>query len=126
MKKFLLIAVALCLVQTSTYAIGSKSTMEKIMGSWIGEHIDSVVARWGYPTSEKKFSEHTLYVWDSGNTLVENLLGFGYIQRPSCTRTFEVDANKKIIKGTWEGIDCPATAITGKKWVNPDNNPWKK
>ena len=124
MKKILLIALALFLVQTSTFAIGAKSTMEKILGSWIGEHIDAVIDKWGYPTSEKKFAEHTLYVWDNGNVMVEDLLGISYTQRPACTRTFEVDLNNRIIKGTSEGVACPATYLTGKKWVNPRNNPW--
>ena len=54
MKKFLLIIMTLFLAQSSIYAIGAKSTMEKVMGSWIGEHIDSVINKWGYPTGEKK------------------------------------------------------------------------
>ena len=73
MKKFLLIILALFLVQTAAFAVGVQSTMEKIMGSWNGEHIDSVIDKWGYPTSEKKFREHSLYIWDSGNTLVEDI-----------------------------------------------------
>ena len=126
MKKILLIALMLFLTQTSSFAIGAKDTMGKIMNSWKGEHIDAVIAKWGYPTAEKKFTEHTLYVWDKGNVLIEDILGIGYIQRPSCTRTFEVDSNNKIIKGSWEGLECPGTYFTGKKWVNPDNNPWNK
>jgi hypothetical protein len=31
-----------------------------------------------------------------------------------------------IIKGSWEGVKCPATYLMGKKWVNPKNNPWDK
>ena len=126
MKKILLIVLALFIVQASSFAIGSKDTMGKIMSSWKGEHIDEVIAKWGYPTSEKKFTEHTLYVWDKGNVLIEDLFGIGYIQRPSCTRTFEVDSNNIIIKASWEGVECPATYFFGKKWVNPKNNPWEK
>ena len=62
MKKILLIILALLLVQTSSMAIGSRSTMEKIMGSWIGEHIDAVMNKWGYPTTEKN-SLNTLYMY---------------------------------------------------------------
>ena len=124
MKKILLIVLVLFLAQTSSFAIGAKSTMEKVIGSWKGEHIDSVIEKWGYPTSEKKFAERTLFVWDNGSVLVEDLLGISYTQRPSCTRTFEVDSNNIIIKGTWEGVACPITYHAGKKWVNPKNNPW--
>ena len=99
MKKILLIILALFLVQTSTYAVGAKNTMGKIMDSWNGEHINSVIDKWGYPTSEKKFAERSLYVWDQGNVLIEDILGIGYVQRPSCTRTFEVDSSNIIIKG---------------------------
>ena len=126
MKKFLLIVLALFLVQTSTFAVGAKNTMGKIMDSWKGEHIDSVIDKWGYPTSQKKIAERSLYVWDNGNVLVEDLLGIGYVQRPACTRTFEVDSNKIIIKGSWEGVACPIAYKTAKKWVNPRNNPWDK
>ena len=126
MKKILLIVLVLFLVQTSSFAIGAKDTMEKIMGSWNGEHIDSVIDKWGYPTTEKKIGEHTLYVWDKGNVLIEDPLGIGYVQKPSCTRIFEVDSNNIIIKGTWEGVACPITYHAGKKWVNPKNNPWDK
>ena len=124
MKKILLIVLALFLVQTSTFAVGAKNTMEKIIDSWKGEHIDSVIDKWGYPTSEKKLAERSLYVWDNGKVLIEDLLGIGYVERPSCTRTLEVDSNNIIIKGTWEGVACPITNRAGKKWVNPENNPW--
>ena len=124
MKKILLIILALFLVQTSTYAVGAKNAMGKIMDSWNGEHINSVIDKWGYPTSEKKFAERSSYVWDQGNVLIEDILGIGYVQRPSCTRTFEVDSNNIIIKGAWEGVACPITNRAGKKWVNPKNNPW--
>ena len=126
MKKFLLIVLALFLVQTSSFAIGVQSTMENIMGSWKGERIDSVIDKWGYPSSEKKIGAHSLYIWDSGNTLVEDIWGINYQQRPSCTRTFEVDSNNIVIKTSWEGVECPATYLMGKKWVNPRNNPWNK
>ena len=125
MKKILLIALMLFLTQTSSFAIGAQDTMGKIMNSWKGEHIDSVIDKWGYPTSEKKLAERSLYVWDQGNVLIEDVLGIGYIQRPSCTRTLEVDSNNIIIKGAWEGVACPITNRAGKKWVNPRNNPWE-
>ena len=124
MKKLFLIILTLFLVQNSTFAFGAKSTMEKIMNSWKGEHIETVISQWGYPTSEKKFTEHSLYVWDKGNVMVEDILGIGYVQRPACTRTFEVDSNNIIIKWNWEGVSCPMTYTLGKKWVNPKNNPW--
>ena len=126
MKKTLLVILTLLIIQTPSFAIGTTSTMEKIMESWSGEPIDSVINKWGYPTSEKKFAEHSLYIWDSGTTLVEDLWGINYKQRPSCTRTFEVDSNNIIIKSRWEGVECPITYFTGKKWVNPRNNPWDK
>ena len=126
MKKILLVVLVLFLVQNSSFAVGAKSTMENIIGSWKGEHINSVIDKWGYPTYEKKIVERSLYVWDNGNVLVEDLLGIGYVQRPSCTRTFEVDSNNIIIKGSWEGVACPITYKAAKKWVNPRNNPWDK
>ena len=50
-----------------SFAVGTKSTMNKIMNSWNGEHIDSVIAKWGYPTKESTIAGHKLYIWDKKN-----------------------------------------------------------
>lgn len=126
MKKVLLIILALFLFPTSTFAIGVKSTMNKIMDSWNGEHIDSVIDNWGYPSNEKTVAGHNLYIWDNGTALTENKWGTVLLEQQSCTRIFEVDKNNTIIKWQWKGVDCPATYCTSKKWVNPNNNPWRK
>ena len=124
MKKIFFLVLTLFLAQNTSFAIGAKSTMNQIMDSWKGEHIDAVINKWGYPTSEKKVAEHTLYIWDKGNVLIEDPLGISYTQRPACTRTFEVNSNNIIINGSWEGVTCPITNRAGKKWINPKNNPW--
>ena len=126
MKKVLLIVLSLFLFQTSTFAIGVKSTMNKVMDSWNGEHIDSVIDNWGYPSNEKTVAGRNLYIWDNGTALTENKWGTVLLEQQSCTRIFEVDKNNTIVKWQWKGVDCPATYCTSKKWVNPNNNPWRK
>ena len=100
--------------------------MNRIMDSWIGEHIDSVINIWGYPSSEKTIAGHSLYIWDNGTALTENAWGTALLEQQSCSRIFEVDKNNIIVKWQWKGVDCPATYCTSKKWVNPNNNPWRK
>ena len=126
MKKLILSFLIILLAQPMSFAIGTKKTMEKIMNSWNGEHIDSVIAKWGYPSREKTIAGHKLYVWDNGSAITENTWGTALLEQQACTRTFEVNDNNVIINWQWTGVNCPALYCTSKKWVNPKNNPWKK
>ena len=129
MKKFiiLLLLLTIILIQPSSFAVGMKNTMGKVMDSWIGENIDTVINSWGYSSSEKEIAGKKLYYWlNSSYVVTGNQYGV-YGGESTCNRILEVDKNNIVVKWQWEGNSCPSTYIfSGKKLVNPNNNPWKK
>ena len=126
MKKFVILLSCFLLIPNAANAIGTKSTMNKIMDSWQNYHVNDVIDIWGYPTSEKIIAGRKLYYWTESNFSVSGNQYGVYGGENYCTRILEVDKNDKIIKWEWKGNDCPAAYFTSKKWVNPNNNPWKK
>ena len=49
MKKCLSVLIIILLISPQANALGMKSTMNKIMDSWMGEKIEKVFQYWGYP-----------------------------------------------------------------------------
>ena len=126
MKNLFLAILILAMFPNVSFAIGSKSTMKKVMDSWIGENLETVIDHWGYPTQEKTIAGKKLYYWiNSSYEVLGNQYGV-YGGDSTCNRILEVDKNNRVIKWQWEGNNCPATYFTGKKFVNPNNNPWRK
>lgn len=126
MRKIVISILAVIIIQPMSFAIGTKSTMCKIMDSWLGEHINTVMDSWGYPSQEKEIAGRKLYYWINSSYVVSGGQYGVYGGESTCNRILEVDKNNKVIKWQWEGNSCPATYFTGKKFVNPNNNPWKK
>ena len=125
-KKCIILFFIIILMQPMAFAFGKKSTMEKIMDSWLGENINTVIDYWGYPTSEQKIAGRKLFHWiDSSYHVYSDQYGIN-AKEVTCNRTLEVDKKNNVIKWQWEGNTCPATYFIGKKWVNPKNNPWEK
>lgn len=114
------------------------------MRSWEGEHIDRVVARWGYPNAERDFRGRKLYIWNesssyimpsfsstSGSAIVTSPrtasiyttttgIGGGAVQGV-CERVLEVDPTGKIVSWQWGGNNCCVMAVAGRcaSWSNP-------
>ena len=127
MKKFIILLLTIILIQPSSFAVGMKNTMGKVMDSWIGENIDTVINHWGYPSSEKEIAGKKLYYWLNSSYVVSGNLSGVYGGEATCNRILEVDKNNTVVKWQWEGNNCPSTYIfSGKNLVNPNNNPWKK
>lgn len=122
----------------SALAFGSKKTMETIMDSWVGESINSVIKRWGYPTNEKTMAGKTLYYWDWEYTVKNpsytnaqantygtstNINAYTYgggTRNVSCNRILEVDDSGRVVSWQWSGNNCPYThAYLYKQWMNP-------
>ena len=126
-KKFLIIVLLITFSAIPAFA-GMKSTMNKLMESWTGENIESVIELWGSPTEIKTTDNGKIYYWNKSRDIVMG--GFSiymsaYGGTSTCNKSFEVDENNIIIKGNWSGNACPMTYREIKKYVNPKNNYWK-
>lgn len=126
MRRFITLFLICVMVQPMSFAFGTKKTMEKIMNSWQGENINSVIDVWGYPSAEKEIAGKKLYCWYYSRHYVSGDQYGVYGGEVTCNRILEVDKDNNVIKWQWDGNRCPATYITSKKWVNPNNNPWEK
>ena len=122
MKRFILIIFALFLISLQAFAGSQKSTMEKIMNSWLGENLETVIKKWGYPTRTQSIADHKLYYWDKKEYYCDSYS----CGEHSCNRIFEIDNSNIIIDWQWEGNWCPKTHKSAKKWLNPQNDPWLK
>ena len=86
MKKFLIVLFIITFFPTVSFAIGTKDTMNRIMDSWIGENIETVIDHWGYPTQEKTIAGKKLYYWiNSSYTVSGNQYGV-YGGESTCNR----------------------------------------
>ena len=126
MKKILIVILITTFFPTVSFAIGTNDTIKRIMDSWIGENLETVIDHWGYPTQEKTIAGKKLYYWINSSYNVSGNQYVVYGCESNCNRILEVDKNNIVIKWQWEGNSCPATYFTGKKFVNPNNNPWRK
>lgn len=103
----------------------AETVMSRCMNSWVGYTIDDVINKWGYPTSEKELAGKKLYYWDSHQSYVTGNQYYVTGGEIYFIRIFEVDKNNKVIKWEYKGNNCPKTYLTCKKWINPENDPWK-
>ena len=128
MIKNFLITVLLFSFSTLPSFAGMQTTMERLMESWVGENVKSVVNLWGTPTEIKTMNNSKIYYWNKSRDII--MPGFGiyggmYGGTSTCNKSFEVDENDIIIKWSWSGNACPSTYFSVKKLVNPKNNYWK-
>lgn len=104
----------------------------KILSSWQGEHIESVLLNWGSPDRQTKLSNgRVMHEWFSnrqyampsnttgsvnvvGNTAYLNTTttGGGVISG-NCRRSFITDEHGIIVDGSASGNDCCVMAIAG-------------
>jgi len=139
MKKISVVLLLLLITAISTFAFGVDSTMSTVMDSWKGCHIDKVIDRWGYPTDEKTFAGHKLYIWKTertvtsseytttkphtdkkGRTYYTTETYGGNTEVYTSERIIEVDENNIVVRGKWSGNDLPFTFVgVAKQWLNP-------
>jgi len=126
-----------CVIASALLVGCATTTMDRIMKSWQGEHIDQVVARWGYPNAEREFRGRKLYVWNDGGAYVfpsytsttgtVTRVGPGVAAVSSqtfgigggtisgqCERTLEIDSAGKVVSWQWAGNDCCVMAVSGR------------
>lgn len=124
---------------------GSKEFMKKCLDSWLGYTTNDIIAVWGYPSEERTIAGKHLLYWNSSSSayipqtsysnvhnyhkntanVYTNTFG-GYTVTETCNKTMEVDNSGKIINWEWTGDACPGSYMTGKKFVNPNNDEWAK
>ena len=90
MKKILAGLFILFVCQISVYA---DTAMSRVMGSWQGENIDTVIKYWGYPNDEKNIAGHKLLYWyhNQSPQYVQTSAYTGTVTQGYCTRILEVD-----------------------------------
>jgi len=125
MKKILACLFMLFLFQNDVYA---DTTMNRVMDSWIGENIDTVMKYWGYPNDEKNIAGHKLLYWYQNQNPQYMVMSAytGTVTQAYCTRILEVNKQNIINSWQYEGNSCPSFYFTSQSWVNPNNDPWQK
>ncbi|MBL7197487.1 MAG: hypothetical protein ISS47_05270 [Candidatus Omnitrophica bacterium] len=130
MKRLLKVTTLIIFLSLFLSGCSTTRTMNRIMSSWEGTHINQVVAQWGYPHEEKNFQGRMLYIWHytksayipqtsttTGNVSGNPMMGYsysgstntygGYTISGYCDRILEVDKNGYIVNWQWEGNNCP-------------------
>ncbi len=135
---------SILIILTLLFAIGfisGCSTMNGIVSSWEGQHIDSVISQWGYPDEQRDLRGRTLYIWQHnksfyipqsstttgsiyGNSLyARTSYSGGYTMHGSCTRILEVDQRGCVVRWEWSGNNCPFLEVFGySNWRNRNNS----
>lgn len=108
--------------------LAEDSAMSRVMNSWQGVHVDTVIKSWGYPNDEKNIAGHKLLYWynDQNPKYIQTSSYTGTVQQYYCTRIFEVDEYNIVTSWQYEGNACPNFYFTCQDWVNPNNDPWKQ
>lgn len=140
MKKILLTLLFMLVAQVTVFAFGVDSTMTTVINSWIGQNINSVIDRWGYPNETREFDGHKLYVWKTertvtssehtetkphtdkkGRTYYTTTTTGGETTVYTTERILEVDENGNVVRGKYSGNDLPFTFMgVAKDWLNPN------
>jgi hypothetical protein len=116
---------------------GGAGTMNGIMSSWQGAHIDAVISQWGFPHAERQIAGRKLYYWYRNTTLTMpstttgtvNVIGnTAYLNTQTsgggssnwaCTRILGVNGSNTVTSWQWEGNNCPfAEAFQYANWRN--------
>lgn len=113
------------LAVTTATGCSTTSTMEGIMSSWMGAHMDEVVQQWGYPASAMPIGSQTVYTWSEtayltmpavtqttanvyGNTMyATSTTTGGGTSAWTCTRMLAVDERNYVVRWQWQGNNCP-------------------
>ncbi|OGR81768.1 MAG: hypothetical protein A2X32_09815 [Elusimicrobia bacterium GWC2_64_44] len=100
---------------------------KKVVGSWVGADAETLVSAWGYPSrtfeapngntvyeysnSETyQTSRHTIYTYDPQTRTGFATTHGGDTLTFHCRTFFEVNGGKKVVKASFKGNSCKATA----------------
>ena len=132
MKKILIFVLCILLIKSTAYA-GLFDTTDYepiVMNSWMGENINAIIEKLGYPDKSIEINSKKVYTWESQNLKCElHDTSYDYKKELSCDnnlkkRQIEFDSNNIAIK--WRSN---YTIIGDKhyamKLVNPNKNTLK-
>ncbi|MCM1004639.1 MAG: hypothetical protein NC408_09925 [Candidatus Gastranaerophilales bacterium] len=124
MIKILLSIFIIFIFQSRAYA---DNAISKVMGSWQGEHIDTVFKYWGYPNDEKTIAGHKLLYWyhNQSPQYIQTSASTSTVTQSYCTRILEINEHNKVTSWQYERNSCPNFYFTSQSWVNPNNDPWQ-
>ena len=125
MKKILISLFIFLIFSGCVYA---NTAMERVMNSWQGENIDTVIKYWGYPSEEKNIAGHKLLYWyqNQNPQYIQTSNYTGTVTQEYCTRILEVNKYNIVSSWQYEGNNCPNFYFTSQSWVNPNNDPWQQ
>ena len=125
MRKILASFFVIIIFQGSVYA---DSAMSRVMDSWQGENVDTVLKYWGYPNDEKNIAGHKLLYWyqNQNPQYIQTSAYTGTVTQNYCTRILEINEHNIVNSWQYEGNSCPNFYFTSQDWVNPNNDPWQK
>lgn len=101
--------------------------MNKAAKSWIGAELEDVINKLGYPTKHDTIAGKELYYWIYKESVRTEFFDDEATTDPQeCIMIMEADSNNKIINTQASGNICPMFYMVGKKYVNPNNDPWQQ
>ena len=100
------------------------TTSEEAMRARLGQPLNTVIADWGFPTSERTIAGRNLVVWeetevtydgvpqigiggDIGNASVTATIPLGEPRELSCNRVLQINRQEIVIGASLEGNNCP-------------------
>ena len=120
--------ILLCLLLSGCVASGPK--IDASVASWQGASLDELISFFGYPVREVRLTSTTAYTFGASDTIAvpgseqtvtetrRTITGLqtttqttGYPDQTipiECWRTFEVDADHRVVRGSWQGNNCGA------------------
>lgn len=123
MKKQILLLGALLLF----CGCATTANYKKVVGSWVGADAEALVNAWGYParnfeapngntvyeysnSESYRTSKFTTYTYDPQTRTGHATTYGGDTLTFHCKTYFEIDGAKKVVKATFKGNSCKATA----------------
>ena len=103
----------------------AETFMSKAAKTWIGASLDEAIDKLGYPTKQENIAGKQLYYWIYRESVRTEFYDDEITTTPQeCIMIMETDKGNNIINGQASGNICPMFYMVGKKYVNPNNDPW--
>ena len=124
MKKFVCMLGIMSISALSCMA-AENAFMNKAAKSWVNASLDEAINKLGYPTKQENIAGKQLYYWIYRESVRTEFFDDEVTTAPQeCVLIMETDSESKIVNGQASGTICPMFYMVGKKYVNPNNDPW--